>query len=127
MAIAAWSWVVTVGVVRSDETKGAAMTATGNDSSSIDTSASSADVDGDSEPVWSYIEHTSYYDGDGVAYFGPIPDGAGDVLDTPEADLWAQTGEVCLVDAAAVLSADVYVNPWSVWLDPDSDPGDDVT
>lgn len=82
-----------------------------------------------SEPAKYYIEHESYFDGDGVAYFGPVPEGTeDDVLATPEADWWAQSGNVEMVDDAYIASLEVgYVNPWSVWLDPDSDAGDDVS
>lgn len=68
-----------------------------------------------------YIKHDSYYEGDGTAYFGPVPTDDKDPLNSEASDYWAQTGDIDIVYPSRI-PADAYINPWSVWLDPDSDP-----
>lgn len=73
--------------------------------------------------IQSYMVHESYYDGDGTAWFGPVPADIheDDLFDSEACDYWSQTGEVTLRYAFEPLPETIYVNPWSVWLDPDSD------
>lgn len=67
-----------------------------------------------------FIEHTTPGDDGDTAFFGPIPEDQIDgVLDTPEANLWAQTGELRVIDNLNLAFSQAnYVNSWSAWLNP---------
>lgn len=67
-----------------------------------------------------YIVHVSHDPEDGTAYFGPVPEDTHDPLNGEASDYWAQTGDIDIIYASKIPD-DAYINPWSVWLDPNSE------
>lgn len=68
-----------------------------------------------------YVRHEDY-DNHQVGVFGPMPDDAD--LNDEIADLWAQSGEIEVITQEQLYREHgfaPYVNPWSVWLNPDQE------